>query len=183
MLQKEEMTNLLARARTGDKSAENEVFRHFIVRFRYLAKKKIWREDDAEDIAQEVCRTVLEKYKKGEIESELEIWAIGVLRNKIGNYIQTSQSNRAKKSTWFDEITAGDQSHGGDMVHLKEKLLKCLRMIIRRYPRYARVLNLVSQGYSAADVSRRLGIKVSNCYVILNRGRNVLAKCLKTGQV
>ncbi|NIO21904.1 MAG: hypothetical protein GTN76_14535, partial [Candidatus Aenigmarchaeota archaeon] len=81
------MDELLSKAREGDEKAERELFQYLFVRFKALAKRRIG-EGEAEDIAQEACLTVLEKYKTQTFTKGFETWAYGVLKMKIGNYMQ-----------------------------------------------------------------------------------------------
>ena len=56
------MDQIFARAREGDEKAEQELFKYLFVRFKTLAERRIGK-GEAEDIAQEACMTVLQKYK------------------------------------------------------------------------------------------------------------------------
>jgi len=57
-------------------------------------------------------------------------------------------------------------------------LVECLRELIRGFPRYARVLNLVQQGYGTEEICERMTISRNNLYVLLSRGRKVLKDCI-----
>ena len=88
------MKQLLERALVGDKEAEKELFQYLFVRFKLFAKQKGRGVQDAEDIAQEACVTILEKYKSQSFTAGFEAWAYGVLRMKIGNFLQKKAARK-----------------------------------------------------------------------------------------
>lgn len=172
------MENLLTRARNGDKSAETELFQFLLVRFHYLAKRK-GLGDDAGDIAQDACLTVLEKYREADLEGSFEAWAYGILKRKIGNYYQHREVHR--RVILEDEGSKSVMDYPAKTSHpeTKRRLYRCLQKLIQGFPRYARALNLIHQGYKTDEICQRMAVKPGNLYVILNRGRQILSDCLK----
>lgn len=176
------MKELIARALAGDRQAERQLFERLTVRFRYIAKRYI-KDDDAEDIVQDACVTIIEKYKTQQYSSGFEAWAYGVLKMKIGNYLQklkTVRKNIVDRQA-MDSQAAAVSSHEG--IELKRMLIRCLKKIYNTHPHYARVLNLAHQGYSTDEICGMLQIKPNYMYVILNRGRKMLKKCLENDEV
>lgn len=171
---------LVKKAKTGDKQAEKQIFDYLFVRFKYLAKRNIGIED-CEDLAQEACITVLEKYKDEEFTISFTAWAYGVLRMKIGNYLQSKQRISGKRSSLNEEVKLSQDSTTEP--RLIQLLIECIKEISKAYLRYARTLNLNYQGYSTEEICKRLDITTSNYYVILNRGRAMLKKCLGKGGI
>ena len=171
------MENLISRAKKGDKSAESELFHFLLVRFKYLAKRKGLGED-ADDIAQDACLTVLEKYREADPEGRFEAWVYGVLKRKIGNYYQHREVRR-RIIVKEDELhQVKDYPSNTSHPESRRQLYSCLKKLIRQFPRYARALNLIHQGYKTEEICQRLDIKPGNLYVILNRGRYILNECL-----
>lgn len=172
------MKNIFTKAGQGDKAAEAELIEYLSVRFAYLAKRRV-RGEDAIDIAQEACLTVLQKYREDAPRDHPEAWAYTILRNKIGNYYQKT----AGRPTESFDTTGADGGAGMSAPTVDpeaiRKLRSCLRKLVRAHPRYARVLNLAYQGYTSNEISRRLGIRTSNFYMMLNRGRSRLRQCMK----
>ena len=97
------MNQLVAKAKAGDKKAKNELFQYLFIRFNLFAKRKVREDKDAEDLAQEACMTIIEKYKTEKFTVNFQAWAYGVLKMKIGNYLQ-SKKRLSGKQTSFDEI-------------------------------------------------------------------------------
>ena len=174
------MLQLLIKAKQGDKDAEAQILEHLRVRFVLLAKRRIG-EAHCEDIAQEACITVLEKFKTESPEDMFEAWAYKVLRNKIGNYLQSS-SLRQKKMVNTEHIDYLEKPAMTDLDPLfKRRLMDCLRKLIKSNRRYARVLNFAHQGYDTAEICQRMAMKSNHFYVTLNRGRKMLSDCLNGG--
>jgi len=170
------MNYLFIKAQNGDKVAEEKIFQYLFVRFCYLAKQRVG-EGAYEDIAQEACKTVLEKYRSLNGSIEFDAWANKVLRNKIGNYYQ-------KKALDINYIIADEKMlefavASGSKPRLRMQILNCLKSIYKLNPRYHLVLKLVSEGYNTDEICEELKIKPNNLYVILNRSRSLLKDCLK----
>ena len=171
------MEHLLEKAKSGDKNAEKEIFSHLFVRFKYLAKRRIG-EENCEDLAQEACMTIAEKYKTEEYTVGFAAWAYGVLKMKIGNFLQAKKRLSGKQKS-FDNGYVLNRASDPDP-DLKRALIKCIKKVAREYRRYARALNLTFLGYDTEDICRRLQIKPGHYYVVLNRGRAMLKECLRT---
>lgn len=176
------MDRLLARAKKGDKKAEKELFRYLFVRFKTLAKRRIG-EGEAEDIAQEACLTVLQKYKTETFTTGFQAWAYGVLKMKIGNYMQGLMPKEKNLVPESEANQALNTPTPEPEYELKRKLVDCLKQIIKRNRLYARALNFIHQGFKSNEICQRLKIKPNNFYVILNRGRRMLETCLDIGRI
>lgn len=172
------MKHLLQRAREGDKDAEKEILQYLRVRFNLFATRRIRDKEAAEDIVQDSCMTVLEKYKAETFTVGFEEWAWGVLAVNIKSYFRRmSVENRRIAS----EHSASDlQNIPAKVVdtELEMSILGCLEKIAGVNRRFAQILSLVYQGYRTADICRILKITDSNCYVLLHRGRAMLRQCL-----
>ncbi len=176
------MDQLLALARQGDKEAREKLFEFLLVRFTLLAKRRM-REEEARDAAQDACLTVFQKYLTEAPAERFEAWAYEVLRRKIGNCYQ-KQNVRERvmgDGTRIDDVA--DTSGMALPSHVRRALLECMRKLVRTFPRYARTLNLVYQGYDTEEVCRRLRIRQGYVYVLLNRGRDMLSDCIDKGGV
>lgn len=164
-------------ARQGDKTAEQKCLEYLRVRFVQFAKYKIGG-SEAEDLAQEACLTVLQRYKEDGPRDHFEAWAYKILRNKIGNYIQADNVRR-RTMVDCDRLPEGTNAvaPASDPM-LRSKMLNCLKKVLKGYPRYARVLNFSQQGYRTEEICERMGVTANNLYVMLNRGRKLFNDCL-----
>ncbi|MDD4051278.1 MAG: RNA polymerase sigma factor [candidate division Zixibacteria bacterium] len=176
------MDQLLALARQGDKEAQEKLFEFLLVRFTLLAKRRM-REEEARDAAQDACLTVFQKYLTEAPTERFEAWAYGVLRRKIGNCYQKRdvRSRVMGAETGIDDVA--DVTGAVLPSHVRRVLLECLRKLVREFPRYARAVNLVYQGYDTEEVCRRLRIRQGYVYVLLNRGRDMLSDCIDKGGI
>ena len=176
-----DLNDLHRAACSGDRDAENLLMGHLTVSFRLFAQHRIWHVEDAEEVVQEALVTILSKYKGLEIETSFAGWAYRVLQNKILDFVKKKSSRRR-----LDEANATDLSTDAYVCpdpRLRARLIECFRKIHQANSRHARVLNLHYQGYSAAEVCRRLRVTENNLYVLLSRARRALELCLKKGGV
>jgi RNA polymerase sigma-70 factor (ECF subfamily) len=176
------LDELLIKAQNGSSEAEKEIFQHLFVRFKHIAKRRIGIEE-CEDLAQEACKIVLEKYKNTTFEISFERWAYGVLKNVIGNYIQKVLGKKHESTAQMEEYQKLRSENEESFHDLRRQLLICLKKIMKKGSKYARAINLIYQGYKTDDISRRLGVTPNNLYVILNRARNMMKECLEKGGV
>jgi DNA-directed RNA polymerase specialized sigma24 family protein len=121
--------------------------------------------------------TVLEKYKTEQFTIGFAAWAHGVLKMKIGNYMQSRQRHHNRNAAHAESI---------DMIASKESnpslrrfLIDCLHKLCQFNRIYGRVLNLHHQGFSTEDICRKLDLEANHLYVSLNRGRSLLKACLE----
>lgn len=176
------MEQLFTRAKSGDFRAEQELFRNLYVRFLTLAKRRIG-EGEAKDIAQDACLTVLQKYKTETFTKGFGAWAYGVLRMKIGNYMQ----GLMEKQKGFVEPRESDAPFQvptpEPLYDLKRELIECLQKMAARNRRHIQVISLFYQGYKTSEISDRLRIKPGNLHTLLHRVRQLLRLCLETGRI
>jgi RNA polymerase sigma factor (sigma-70 family) len=173
------MDDLFERAKNGDSGAEKQLFERLRVRFRHFAGRIIRDKDAVEDVVQEACLTVLEKYKTTDFPNGFSAWAHGVLKMKIRKYLERTAANRERslpESKANDSQVSPSVSSDPD---LKRRLMECLKRILKVNRRYARALNLSYLGFQVDEMCRRLKVKPNNLYVILNRGRSMLKECLQ----
>jgi len=177
----ENLTLLFESAVLGDKSAETELFDYLGVRFRLFVKRRLWAQDDWEDIVQDALTTVSQKYKEVKPAEKLPGWAYRVLKNKLMNYMQAKSRREAIETRMPQNASfsiGGTPEHG-----TKRQLLKCLRQIWRVNVRYARILNLHHLGYSTEEVCRKLELRPEVYYSVLSRARGKLKQCLEKGSL
>lgn len=174
------LSQLFSKAKSGDKLAEEEMFSRLSERFKFIARRRV-EDDDAEDIAQEACVTVIEKYRAVAATINLEAWSYRVLRNKIGNYLNKKSSRRRIVMFSSENIMLDKNISIKTDYELQADLINCLKKVMFSKPQFARALNLVQLGYTTDEICVRMNVKRNHLYVILNRARNLLTKCLAGG--
>jgi RNA polymerase sigma factor (sigma-70 family) len=177
------MNRSLTKALAGDKASEEQLFRDLLVRFRAIARRRIGEKEGAEDIAQQACMVVYQKYKTEKFTSSFDAWACGVLRMKVLQYLQAAKSRQRRIETSFKTEWIPDAAQSVSREELERDLIDCLQKIAGINSRYARCLILSYHGYDANEISGKLNISVNALYTTLCRGRAILKKCLKTGEV
>jgi len=163
--------------RAGETDAEEKLLQLLGERFMFLAHRKVWNKEDANDVAQEALTAVVRGLKTVEINTSFAAWAYQVFEHRLLAYIKTKQAQEkrigARLNTDF-ELPSTEVSF-----RLKQRLLLCLERLGRANRRYARILNLRYQGFSTEEICDRLRITENNCYVLLLRSRILLKNCLE----
>lgn len=172
-----ELSETARRARNGDTEAESRLFETLHVRFVILAKLYLGHED-AQDAAQQACLTVAQKYRELPSENGFNAWAYQILRNKIGNMLQHKKVEN-KVLSRHENVEARANADSVDTDLVRESLLKAMQEIGKQDRRYLRILNLVQLGFSADEIARRIGVNRNHLYVLLYRGRTLLAEKLE----
>lgn len=171
---------LFEKSRCGDIESEKKLFQALSVRFRLFVFQRVLNEEDGEEIVQEALLKILELYKNIDIKSSFSAWAYKLLEYRIYNYYR--QKKRQGISSEFsddDDINLLEWPYDPGF---EKELLNCLKKIGKTNMRFARILNLKFQGYSADEICRKLGITPGNLYVIVSRARSMLQECLERGK-
>lgn len=169
------------RARSGDGEAEHQLFQYLSERFRRFARHRIANDPDADEVVQEAIMTICREYRNIEVAISITAWAYKVLDNRILTYLQgrrTMRQRMSQQSNALDYVPAESVNE-----ELRHRLLECLKKICSANQRYARVLNLHSQGYETSHICDRLDLKENTLYSLLHRGRALLRRCLETGEI
>ncbi len=172
-----ELSELFVNARNGEKNSEKVLFSFLFVRFTLLVKRT-FTTPEAEDIAQDACVTILEKYEELADDCNYSAWAYKILRNKIGNHIQ-KRNTYNKHLTNHNKVEYLSDASTSDPT-LKYHIEVCLRKLLTANRRYFDILMMSVDGYDTDDICDKYDIKPGYLYVILNRCRTQLINCLST---
>lgn len=176
-----EINNLQSKARCGDDSAEDRLFRLLRARFLLLAQRKLRDRDDSEEVVQEALKTVFEKHREMEFETSFAAWAHRVLENKILTFLRTRKRHNDRRENFVEGTAVGVQDQPDSA--LESRLLDCLRKLNRVNRRHARILVYKYQGFTVAEICDRLGLTRTNLYTLLSRARSMLEFCLEKGDL
>ncbi len=150
--------DLVTRARAGNRDAENALFERLHARIVSLAKKKVWDEQSAQDIAQETLRTVFEKYRAAEMPQGLLPWVFTVLHNKVGNYLKRRRVEAARHplgepSVHWDTVGVSPEGEVAalDLADSLEKALRVATADCRR------VFRLLLAGWERREIRAAFG--------------------------
>lgn len=163
-------------ARTGDKSAEEQLFSVLAVRFGILANHRVWNEHDAQDVSQNALAVVAREYKSLEISESFAAWAYKVLDNRVLSYLKAKGQ---RVTICDDDPPAGFEPDP----MFRIRLLGCVQKVRRNNPKYGQAVLLHYQGFTTDEVCAKLGVTSQNFYMILSRARSMLKRCLETGEI
>lgn len=174
---KQAIETLFQRALKGEKTARDELFTALSARFQLIAQKRVWDNQDAEEIAQDALMTVFDKYMDAQPRSGHMAWAYKVLSNKILHYYRTN-SRHNEKMTMTDKIELFAASWTPDPT-FESKMIGCMQQVIKTNTRYGRILVHCYQGFSPDEICDKVGLTKTNFYSILSRARSLLKHCLE----
>jgi RNA polymerase sigma-70 factor (ECF subfamily) len=157
------------------------IMQHRIMMFGYIMTQT-GDYNAAEDIFQEVCVTVCEKFDEFEKGTNFKAWAMAITRIKILNYYQSTQEKKgvvrlseeiadelAQSPVWEEE----EKPFKEELVALRDCLEnvkgKSRLILLKRY----------GDGLSCGKIAEFLNWTVNAVYVALSRVRDSLEECIK----
>ena len=177
------INELYSRAVKGDKEAENLLFATLTARFRLFVQLRQSKIIDTEDIVQNAITVIYEKYRDIEITASFTGWAYKVLQLTLLGSHKKAKRRMLLEKNYQERVGVKAGSPEVSFEDLKKKVINCFMQINRVKPHYARVLNLIHQGYTTQEICHKMEITTSNLYSILSRARSLLFKCLEKGKI
>jgi RNA polymerase sigma-70 factor (ECF subfamily) len=174
------INELYNQALTGDKSAETELFKKLTDRFWVFSHRKVWNKEEAEEIVQNALATVVSEFRQVEITTSFSAWTHKVIENRFLAYIQKKRRQEGRNISLEDTGALTDNWTPDPT--LKMRLLNCFKQVGQASRRYARILNLHHLGFKRPEVCEKLGLTVTQSYVIMSRARAMLKECLEKGE-
>lgn len=153
---------LCTRAQAGDGRAEGDLFSSLRVRFLQLAKRRV-QTDHIEDVVQDALKIVCDRYGERKQGVGILAWSLTVLRNVIGNYYQSRQTER-RHMDFVDEYphqaASRDDPLATTLADESGNLIReAIGELAERFPRcgriFANLLANLEQGGSPQEVSTR----------------------------
>jgi len=170
--------------RAGDEEALRRLLPPLRVRLERFAKLKL-RQELAEDVVQETLLTLWQRRDCVETPQHLLPFVFRILRYKIGNVYQRApepQSLAAQPdqgaSVPASPLRAADLALEGE--ELDAVVRQAIDDCAREHPAWGRVLQLLREGRSPAEVGHELGdVTVSGLHVRIHRARTRLKQILR----
>jgi RNA polymerase sigma factor (sigma-70 family) len=168
---------LVERARAGDREAEGRLFEWLDARIVAAAKRRIWDQEAARDVAQETLRTALEKYRSADLSHGFLPWALAVLRNKVGNYLKRRRADAERGDGAGPGADVGAADPDLESIGLADALEQALR---RATVECRRVFRLLIAGFGCEDIRREFGGEpIGTTYSRISRCRERLLRELE----
>lgn len=133
---------------------------------------------DAQDVLQNTAEGVAASFHTYDQAKAFVPWAIGIASHKVADYKRT----QAKNDKLFDPTTIEAIVHAHERVEtevspLQEALAHCLKRLNERGRQLVELRYL--RELPATRVAEIMGIKANTVYVMLQRVRNMLGKCIE----
>ncbi len=148
---------------------------------RKLTSLRVGNPEDAEDLVQETMLTMVRKAPGINIEKGLLIWAMGVLRRKVGNYYRRTQRHvpledhrlTARPSGGCTTSTLSPELN----LHHTELKTTVDALILKLSPQEREAIDLYLAGLQTSEIASRLQPeRYQNIVNRLHRGRKKLAR-------
>jgi RNA polymerase sigma-70 factor (ECF subfamily) len=136
----------------------------------------------AEDIFQDVCVTICERFDTFEKGTRFKAWAMQITRNKIMTHYRRKGAARrtvrltenladilAEDDVWYES----EKPFGRELAALR----RCLEKV--RGKNRVMLLKRFGEGVSCGAIADLLGWSVNSVYVALSRVRSSLGKCIE----
>lgn len=144
-----------------------DTYSKMIVRLAFTYTKSLC---DAEDIAQDVFVSLIEKNKTFENSEHEKAWLIRVTVNKSKNFMKSSW---VKKTVPIDEAMTKTSEEKSDDI---------LEEVLKMPEKYRTVIHLFYyEGYSINEIAEILGKSTGTIGTWLSRGRKILKERLEGG--
>ena len=144
-----------------------DTYSKMIVRLAFTYTKSLC---DAEDIAQDVFVSLIEKNKTFENSEHEKAWLIRVTVNKSKNFVKSSW---VKKTVPIDEAMTKTSEEKSDDI---------LEEVLKMPEKYRTVIHLFYyEGYSINEIADILGKSTGTIGTWLSRGRKILKERLEGG--
>jgi len=146
-------------------------------RIRAYIRVLLMDRDQAEDVFQEVCVTLLEKFDPHDPVEDFTAWACRVASFKVMELRQKHKRNRLRFSDETLRAIADEAVHVvAEVSDRQEALRQCLTQIL---PANRQLLaSRYEQQESVESISARLGRTVQAVYKMLSRTRQALHDCI-----
>lgn len=164
-----DLTQLLADYREGDRNAARKIFQHYAARLCELAHKnlsdRLKQRVDGEDVVQSVFRTFFKHQADGDfdIKNSEELWKllVAITRHKVLRVAK--QHGRKKRSVNLEQMSlndqvveiAGQEPTVEDAAILTDHVAKLLDGLDNRYSRF---LELRLSGMGMTDIASEMGL-------------------------
>jgi RNA polymerase sigma-70 factor (ECF subfamily) len=135
--------------------------------------------DDAEDILQETCKLIWQKFEDYKEGTSFKNWALTIARYKVLEYYRSSQRNKVKfSSQTIDAISGYLTAHTDEDEEKGKAILKrCLSKLA------VKDRELIKQKYAQKITTKELAIQfgrsVSGLYGTLERIHRMLVDCVQ----
>ncbi len=173
-----QINDLYQAAIAGDRSSEKKLFALLDERFRRFVRHRVWDSDSAEDIVQDALLAISRELGHIQIEKSFAAWAYKILNNRIVTHLRNVSRRETITSEDIDQVLPRPIVQDP---MLRIRLIDCLQKLNTVNHRYARVVNLHRQGYSAEEIGEQMGLSRNAVYILLHRARTVLLNCMTGG--
>ncbi len=176
------------RLRSRDPETLSEAVREHARPLYRAARGMGFREEEAEDLVQDIFATFLETLDRFEGLSQVRTWLFGILHHKV--FERRRERYREERNDPIDEVfesrfdTRGNWVRPPDDLHrlmesqqIGEAIAGCLEGLPAAQ-REVFVLREV-QGFETPEICKILGLTVTNMGVMMHRARNRLRECIE----
>lgn len=168
---------LIDACRTGNRSAQSEVFRKYNRSMYNVSLRIVQNREDAEDLLQESFIDAFEKIKTFRGDATFGAWLKRIVVNKSINYIKKKKLNEVElfeeqielTETENEEINEPDEYTVDEIKTAMKKLSEGYRIVFSLY---------MFEDYSHKEIADQLGITESTSKSQLNRAKKRLVELI-----
>lgn len=153
-----DLVRVAERIREGDRSAEEDLVRHFGDRVRVFASMRTHDREVARDLGQEVMMNVLIALRHGQLRDpeRLPAFVYGTARNVVNNYLRAGRQRRSEPLP--DDLAAVTADPAADFE--SGQRLELVRKALGRLNKTDRGVLLLTlvDGFKPGEIAARMGL-------------------------
>jgi RNA polymerase sigma-70 factor (ECF subfamily) len=174
----EPLTELVGRARQGERSAEETLCRRMAPAVRAFARRRLRGKDAVEEFSQDALLLMIEALRGGRIEQPERLggFVLGICRNLAFDRARQRERRQQLWQTYGAALEAVSVEAVARETYQVIHLEDCMSQLSQRSRDLIRLGYLESRGHE--DVARELSISESNARVLRHRTLASLRECM-----
>lgn len=165
-----EITQLIKKAKKGNKDAFNELMLYYEKDLYNIAKSRLHNEDDVCDVVQETILIAYQSIQKLLNPSKFKIWLIKILINECNKIYKSQKNNLYDIDDKSDFIIYDKNDSDLEFLNLMNVLDSDEKNIFILY---------YQEGYTSREISKILNINQNTILSKLSRGKEKIKNTLK----
>lgn len=176
----EQVFALILKAREKDQKAQTQLINLFWVDVFSFVLKKVWHENDADEITVNVFSKVLNKLDLYDPHFQFKTWVLTIAQNTIIDFWRKKNRDNEDASDELHEVKNQYAKSPEELLISEEDQKEIQNIVSSMDSHYQKIIQLrFFEEKSIKEIAEELGLSVANTKVRIMRAKKVLAQLLK----